>query len=120
MVNWPRSKPSHFAASAAIRQSRVLFRRLMAVRLCRTTAKRDDAACTGTVVRKPPMKERARELRETGCRGPWRFDRADVGVQKSAGFGDGTSVASQCTSKLTSADDDIAFPSAKLRVESGG
>jgi hypothetical protein len=50
-------------------------------------AHRDESACTGAVVRKPPVKERALGwvLR---CRALWRFDRAGVGVRKSAGFGD--------------------------------
>ena len=39
------------------------------------TAHRDDSACTGAVVRKPPVKERAGEEVRTLRRALWRFDR---------------------------------------------
>src|SRR3954452_14772498 len=40
----------------------------------RMTAHGDDSACTGAVVRKPPMKERAGDELPTVRRELWRFD----------------------------------------------
>jgi hypothetical protein len=39
------------------------------------TAHRDDSACAGAVVRKPPGKERAGDGMPTVRRALWRFDR---------------------------------------------
>ena len=41
----------------------------------RMTAHRDGSACTGAVVRKPPVKERAGDEVPTVTRALWRFDR---------------------------------------------
>ena len=43
------------------------------------TAHRDDLACTGAVVRKPPVKERAGDEVLTVPRALWRFDRGFYG-----------------------------------------
>jgi len=43
------------------------------------TAHRDDSACTGAVVRKPPVKERAGDEAPTLTRALWRFDRGVEG-----------------------------------------
>ena len=47
------------------------------------TADRDDAACTGAVVRKPPVKERAGDELPTVRRALWRFDRGVDGERKA-------------------------------------
>ena len=47
------------------------------------TAHRDDAACTGAVVRKPPVKERAGDEVRTPRRALWRFDRGVDGVREA-------------------------------------
>jgi len=73
------------------------------VRLCggfRMTAHRDDSACTGAVVRKPPVKERAGDEVPTVTRAPWRFDRAAGGVWKSAGRGDEVVVRTGLANRL--------------------
>jgi hypothetical protein len=49
----------------------------------RMTADRDDAACTGAVVRKPPVKERAGDELPTVRRALWRFDRGVDGERKA-------------------------------------
>ena len=46
------------------------------------TAHRDDSACTGAVVRKPPVKERAGDEVRTLRRALWRFDRGFDGVRE--------------------------------------
>jgi hypothetical protein len=56
------------------------------VRCCegfRMTAHRDDSACTGAVVRKPPVKERAGDEVRTPRRALWRFDRGVDGVREA-------------------------------------
>ena len=45
----------------------------------RMTAGRDDSACTGAVVRKPPRKEPAGDEVRTMRRALWRFDRSVCG-----------------------------------------
>jgi hypothetical protein len=47
------------------------------------TADRDDSACTGAVVRKPPVKERAGDEVRTVTRALWRFDRGVDGGRKT-------------------------------------
>ncbi len=47
------------------------------------TARRDDSACTGAVVRKPPVKERAGDGVPTVTRALWRFDRGGGGGRKT-------------------------------------
>ena len=47
------------------------------------TADRDDAACAGAVVRKPPVKERAGDGVPTVTRALWRFDRGGDGGRKA-------------------------------------
>ena len=47
------------------------------------TAHRDDSACTGAVVRKPPVKEPAGDEVPAVTRAPWRFDR-DVDGEREA------------------------------------
>jgi hypothetical protein len=47
------------------------------------TAHRDDSACTGAVVRKPPVKERAGDEAPTVTRGLWGFDRGAGGERKA-------------------------------------
>src|SRR5882757_8571561 len=49
----------------------------------RMTAHRDDSACTGAVVRKPPVKERAGDEVRTLRRALWRFDRGVDGVREA-------------------------------------
>ena len=49
----------------------------------RMTAHRDDSACTGAVVRKPPVKERAGDEVGTLRRALWRFDRGVDGVREA-------------------------------------
>jgi hypothetical protein len=49
----------------------------------RMTAHRDDSACTGAVVRKPPVKERAGDGVPTVTRALWRFDRGGDGGRKT-------------------------------------
>ena len=56
------------------------------VRCCegfRMTAHRDGSACTGAVVRKPPVKERAGDEAPTVTRGLWGFDRGAGGGRKA-------------------------------------
>src|ERR1700693_2515374 len=63
----------------------------------RMTAHGDDSACTGSVVRKPPVKERAGDKVPTVTRALWRFDRGvdggrearERGRQEMAGAGGG-------------------------------
>jgi hypothetical protein len=43
------------------------------------TAHREDSACTGAVVRNPPVKERAGDEAPTLMRALWRFDRGVEG-----------------------------------------
>ena len=50
------------------------------------TAHRDDSACTGAVVRKPPVKEPAGDEVPTVPRALWRFDRG-VGGGREGGEG---------------------------------
>jgi len=47
------------------------------------TAHRDGCACTGAVVRKPPVKERAGDGVPTVTRALWRFDRGGDGGRKT-------------------------------------
>jgi hypothetical protein len=47
------------------------------------TAHRDDSACTGAVVRKPSVKERAGDEAPTVTRGLWGFDRGAGGGRKA-------------------------------------
>jgi hypothetical protein len=49
----------------------------------RMTAHRDGSACTGAVVRKPPVKERAGDGVPTVTRALWRFDRGGDGGRKT-------------------------------------
>jgi hypothetical protein len=49
----------------------------------RMTAHRDDSACRGAVVRKPPVKERAGDGVPTVTRALWRFDRGGDGGRKT-------------------------------------
>ena len=49
----------------------------------RMTAHRDGSACTGAVVRKPPVKERAGDEAPTVTRGLWGFDRGAGGGRKA-------------------------------------
>jgi hypothetical protein len=49
----------------------------------RMTAHRDDSACTGAVVRRPPGKERAGDELPTVRRALWRFDRGFDGGCKA-------------------------------------
>jgi hypothetical protein len=56
------------------------------VRFCegfRMTAHRDDSACTGVVVRKPPGKERAGDELPMVRRALWRIDRGSDGGSKA-------------------------------------
>src|SRR5882672_8303689 len=62
------------------------FRDRAEVRFCegfRMTAHGDDSACTGAVVRKPPVKERAGDEVPTVTRALWRFDRGVDGGRKT-------------------------------------
>ena len=52
------------------------------------TAHRDDSACTGAVVRKPPVKERAGDEVRTLRRALWRFDRGVDGGREARERGD--------------------------------
>src|SRR5712691_3895233 len=54
----------------------------------RMTAHRDDSACTGAVVRKPPGKERAGDEAPTVRRALWRFDRGFDGGSAARERGD--------------------------------
>src|SRR5471030_3208575 len=54
----------------------------------RMTAHRDDSACTGAVVRKPPVKERAGDEARTVTRALWRFDRGVDGGREARERGD--------------------------------
>ena len=54
----------------------------------RMTAHRDDSACTGAVVRKPPVKERAGDEVRTLRRALWRFDRGVDGGREARERGD--------------------------------
>jgi hypothetical protein len=47
------------------------------------TAHRDDSACTGAVVRKPPVKERAGDGLPAVRRALWRFDRGFYGGRRA-------------------------------------
>jgi hypothetical protein len=47
------------------------------------TVHRDDSACTGAVVRKPPGKERAGDEVPTVTRALWRFDRGVDGGREA-------------------------------------
>ena len=46
------------------------------------TVHRADSACTGAVVRKPPVKERAGDEVRMLWRAPWRFDRGVDGERE--------------------------------------
>ena len=52
------------------------------------TAHRDDSACTGAVVRKPPVKERGGDEVPTVTRALWGFDRGVDGGREARERGD--------------------------------
>ena len=64
------------------------------------TAHRDDTACAGAVVRKPPGKEPAEDELPTVTRALWGFDRAAVGVRKSAELDDDVIVPAGLADRL--------------------
>ena len=70
------------------------------------TAHRDDSACTGAVVRKPPVKERARDEEPTVTRALWRFDRGVDGGREARERGDQVMKGTDGSRALFSTDED--------------
>ena len=69
-------------------------------------AHRDDPACTGAVVRKPPVKERAGDEVPTVTRGLWRFDRGVDGGRETRGRGRQETAGAGGSRARLSRDDD--------------
>ncbi len=72
----------------------------------RMTAHRDDSACTGAVVRKPPVKEPAGDEVLTVTRALWRFDRGIDGGRKTRERGRQEMVGAGGSRARLSGDDD--------------
>ena len=70
------------------------------------TAHRDDSACTGAVVGKPPVKERAGDEMPTVTRALWRFDRGVDGRREVRERGDQVMTGADGSRALVSSDED--------------
>src|SRR4051812_25129667 len=75
----------------------------------RMTAHGDGSACTGAVVRKPPVKERAGDGVPTVTQALWRFDRGVDGGRKTRGRGRQEMAVAGGSRARLSRDDD-GFP----------